>query len=172
MNGQENKTSPVLLQRNNNTHSFLAYFREINKYPPETLAGSTIKVGKAAPDHLEIHEITAWKNHDFEGKNAALERGRNLFLIQIYTGFYYNDLRDLLKTELKTDPEYGFSANVSQFLSALMRPESDYGTSPHEFEQDLEIKRRRKRKELSIKRKITIQPASLIQCQFSMLETV
>jgi site-specific recombinase XerD len=66
-----------------------------------------IKIGKPAPDHLEIHEITAWKNHDFQGANAALERDRNIFLIQIYTGCYYNDLREMLKTELKTDPEYG-----------------------------------------------------------------
>jgi site-specific recombinase XerD len=174
------------LQRSNNTNSFLAYFREIIKDPPESLddttmerykvtlghltrwnpsitfndlseelfqefkkylekqkdlAGSTvngyfnaikrvvawsrkdlhitkehqetifedihIKIGKTAPDHLEIHEITGWKNHDFEGKHSALERDRNIFLIQIYSGFYYNDLRELLKTELKTDPEYG-----------------------------------------------------------------
>jgi len=66
-----------------------------------------IKIGKPAPDHLEIPEITAWKNYDFDGKKSALERDRNLFLIQIYTGFYYNDLRELLKNELKTDPEYG-----------------------------------------------------------------
>ena len=66
-----------------------------------------IKIGKPAPDHLEIHEITAWKNFDFGSKNPSLERDRNIFLIQIYTGCYYNDLREMLKTELKKDPQYG-----------------------------------------------------------------
>jgi site-specific recombinase XerD len=66
-----------------------------------------IKVGKPKKDRLELDEITAWKNHDFKGKHPTQERDRNLFLIQIYTGFYYNDLRELLKTELKKDPEYG-----------------------------------------------------------------
>jgi len=38
----------------------------------------------------------------------------------------------------------GFNASVPQFLFALMRPESGFGTSPHELDQDQEIKRRRK----------------------------
>lgn len=67
-----------------------------------------IKIGKPKKDRLEMEEITAWKNHDFKGKNPTQERDRNLFLIQIYTGFYYSDLRELLKIELKKDPEYGY----------------------------------------------------------------
>jgi hypothetical protein len=66
-----------------------------------------IKVGKTKKDSLEVHEIAQWKNYDFKGKYAAIERDRDLFLIQIYGGYYYNDLRELLKSELKTDPEYG-----------------------------------------------------------------
>jgi hypothetical protein len=174
------------LQRNNNTHSFLDYFREIRKDPPELLDDETmkryhatllhlekfkpiitfndlseelfqefkkycvkeaelamstingyfnackkviywarkdqhitrehgasifedvhIKVGKPKVESLEVEEISEWKNYDFQGKYAALERDRNLFLIQIYTGYYYNDLRELLKTEAKCDPELG-----------------------------------------------------------------
>ena len=67
-----------------------------------------IKIGKPKKDRLEIEEITAWKNHDFKGENPTQERDRDLFLIQIYTGFYYSDLRELLKAELKKDPEYGY----------------------------------------------------------------
>lgn len=67
-----------------------------------------IKIGKPKKDRLELEEITAWKNYDFKGKNPTQQRDRDLFLIQIYTGFYYNDLRELLKTELKKDPEHGY----------------------------------------------------------------
>jgi site-specific recombinase XerD len=174
------------LQRNNNTNSFLAYFREIIKDTPETLddttmdrykvtlghltrwkpgitfndlseelfqefkkylekqkdlAGSTvngyfnsckkvvnwarkdnhitkeheesifedihISIGKPKKDRLEVEEITDWKNYNFTAKEPTQERDRNIFLIQIYTGYYYNDLRELLKTEYKKDPEFG-----------------------------------------------------------------
>jgi site-specific recombinase XerD len=174
------------LQRNNNTNSFLAYFREVIRDPPETLddstidrykvtlkhltlwrpdmtfndlseelfrefkkyleqqkdlAGSTINgyfnackkvvdwarkdnhiskehedsifedihfsIGKPKKDRLELDEITAWKNHEFGDREATQERDRDLFLIQIYTGYYYNDLRELLKSEFKKDPEFG-----------------------------------------------------------------
>lgn len=66
-----------------------------------------IKIGKAKKDSLQLEEVSAWKNHNFAPKYHALERDRDLFLIQIYTGYYYNDLKELLKTELKKDHEHG-----------------------------------------------------------------
>jgi integrase len=67
-----------------------------------------IKVGKPKKDRLEIEEISQWKNHDFKGKNPTQERDRDIFLFQIYTGFYYNDVRELQKSEFRKDPEYGY----------------------------------------------------------------
>jgi len=66
-----------------------------------------IKIGKPKKDSLQLEEVSAWKNHSFDPKYYALERDRDLFLIQIYTGYYYNDLKELLKTELKKDHEHG-----------------------------------------------------------------
>lgn len=37
-----------------------------------------------------------------------LERDRNMFLFQIYTGYYYKDLRALRKDQLMKDEAYGF----------------------------------------------------------------
>ncbi len=37
-----------------------------------------------------------------------LERDRDMFLFQIYTGYYYKDLRILRKDQLMKDEEYGY----------------------------------------------------------------
>jgi hypothetical protein len=42
-------------------------------------------------------------------------------------------------------PASGFNAKVPQFLSTLLQPESNFGTSPHELDEDQEIKKRRRR---------------------------
>jgi hypothetical protein len=60
-----------------------------------------ITIGKPKKDRLEIEEITAWKNYQFTDKQATQDRDRNLFLFQIYTGFYINDVNELLKAEFK-----------------------------------------------------------------------
>jgi integrase len=67
-----------------------------------------IKVGKPKKDSLEIEEITLWKNHAFTPQEKTQERDRDIFLFQIYTGYYYNDVKELLKSDLKKDPEYGY----------------------------------------------------------------
>ena len=74
-----------------------------------------IKVGKSKKEHLEIHEIQQWKNFQFPDKCRTLERDRDIFLFQIYTGFYYSDVKELLKSELKNDPEYGYYINASRY---------------------------------------------------------
>ena len=67
-----------------------------------------IKIGKPKKDHLEIEEIKAWKNFIFPERNKSLARDRDLFLLLIYTGFYYSDLKEALKADLRKDHEYGY----------------------------------------------------------------
>ena len=74
-----------------------------------------IKIGKPKKDHLEIEEIQAWKNHVFVKKKKSFERDRDMFLLQIYTGFYYSDLKELLKSELRKDHEYGHYINAARY---------------------------------------------------------
>ncbi|HTQ65418.1 MAG TPA: phage integrase SAM-like domain-containing protein, partial [Puia sp.] len=74
-----------------------------------------IKIGKPKKDHLEIEEIQTWKNHVFDKKKKSFERDRDMFLLQIYTGFYYNDLKELLKSELRKDHEYGNYINAARY---------------------------------------------------------
>jgi hypothetical protein len=66
-----------------------------------------IKIGKPKKDHLEIEEIQQWKNFIFPPKNKSLVRDRDMFLLLIYTGFYYSDLKQALIEDLKKDPQYG-----------------------------------------------------------------
>jgi len=74
-----------------------------------------IKVGKTKKEHLETEEIQQWKDFRFPEKYRTLERDRDIFLFQIYTGFYYNDVKELLKSDLKKDPEYGYYINASRY---------------------------------------------------------
>jgi integrase len=67
-----------------------------------------IKIGKPKKDHLEIEEIRQWRDFAFPAKNKSLARDRDMFLLLIYTGFYYSDLKEALKEDLKKDPEYGY----------------------------------------------------------------
>lgn len=63
---------------------------------------------KKEGQHLEIEEIQGLRKLEFEKKGQSLERDRDLFLFQVYTGFYYNDLQILKKTQLFKDIEYGY----------------------------------------------------------------
>ena len=66
-----------------------------------------ISRGKTLKDHLDVNEIKAWKEFTFNDDNQKLVKVRDIFLLQIYTGFYYSDLKALQKSELHKDQEYG-----------------------------------------------------------------
>jgi hypothetical protein len=68
-----------------------------------------IKVGKKPSEHQEVHHIIALRDFDFSTKRQSYENGRDrdLFLLLVYTGLYYSDLKDLQKSDVKLDPEYG-----------------------------------------------------------------
>jgi integrase len=62
---------------------------------------------KKEGQHLEIEEIQKLRALKFDKKDQSLERDRDIFLFQVYTGFYYNDLQILKKEQLHNDIEYG-----------------------------------------------------------------
>lgn len=66
-----------------------------------------IKINKPKRQFLEPGEIKAWRSLQFNAAEANLERDRDLFLFQIYTGYYYNDLVNFKKDQLLRDVEYG-----------------------------------------------------------------
>jgi hypothetical protein len=57
--------------------------------------------------HLEIEELQRLRKLQFDKKDVSLERDRDLFLIQVYTVFYYNDLQILRKVQVHIDLEHG-----------------------------------------------------------------
>jgi len=63
---------------------------------------------KKEGQHLEIEEIQRLRKLKFAKSEHNLERDRDLFLFQVYTGFYYNDLQVFRKDELFRDIEYGY----------------------------------------------------------------
>ena len=67
-----------------------------------------IKIKKPKRTFLEPTEIKKWKSLQFENEKKYLERDRDLFLFQIYTGYYYKDLHIFHKTQLMVDEQYGF----------------------------------------------------------------
>jgi integrase len=62
---------------------------------------------KKEGQHLDIEEVQDLKKLIFVEKDRSLERDRDMFLFQVYTGFYYNDLQALKKDQLFIDSEYG-----------------------------------------------------------------
>ncbi len=67
-----------------------------------------IRVNKAKRTYLEPTEIKAWKEAEIPKEKEYLERDRDLFLFQIYTGYYYKDLPIFTKEQLIEDEEHGF----------------------------------------------------------------
>lgn len=57
--------------------------------------------------YLETDEIKKWKGLSFSKEDKHLERDRDIFLFQIYTGYYYKDLRIFKKEQLVNDEEFG-----------------------------------------------------------------
>lgn len=58
--------------------------------------------------HIEIEEIQQIRKLNFSLREYNLRRDRDLFLFQVYTGFYYNDLQVLRKDQLFNDVELGY----------------------------------------------------------------
>lgn len=69
--------------------------------------GLTIKVQKPKRVFLDVQEVKRWKALKFTSEDKYLERDRDLFLFQIYTGYYYKDLIQFTKDQLQQDEEYG-----------------------------------------------------------------
>ncbi|MGV3528140.1 MAG: phage integrase SAM-like domain-containing protein [Flavisolibacter sp.] len=63
---------------------------------------------KKEGQHLEIEELQRLRKLQFSPKESSLERDRDLFLFQVYTGFYYNDMQILRKDQLFKDIEHGY----------------------------------------------------------------
>lgn len=85
---KEHFLDPIELER---------HFEEIKISVPQKKEGQ----------HLEIEELQRLRKLQFEKKDVSLERDRDLFLFQVYTGFYYNDLQILRKDQLYNDVEHG-----------------------------------------------------------------
>lgn len=58
--------------------------------------------------HLEIVEIQKIRNVELDDRYPSEERDRDLFLFQIYTGYYYNDLKILQRKNIRKDFEHGY----------------------------------------------------------------
>jgi len=58
--------------------------------------------------YLETDEIKKWRTLSFPEEKKYLERDRDMFLFQIYTGYYYKDLQIFKKEQLINDEEFGF----------------------------------------------------------------
>ena len=58
--------------------------------------------------YLEPDEIKKWKALEFSEEKKYLERDRDIFLLQIYTGYYYKDLQIFKKDQLIDDEEFGY----------------------------------------------------------------
>jgi integrase len=75
-----------------------AYFEEVKISVPKKKEGQ----------HLEIEELQSLRKLRFDKKDFSLERDRDFFLFQVYTGLYYNDLQILRKDQLFKDVEHGY----------------------------------------------------------------
>ncbi|WP_157098057.1 site-specific integrase [Niabella ginsenosidivorans] len=58
--------------------------------------------------HLEITEIQAFKKVVTDKQYPVQKRDQKLFLFQIYTGYYYNDLKTLKRKHVRRDFEHGY----------------------------------------------------------------
>lgn len=69
--------------------------------------GLNVRVQKAKRVFLDLQEVKRWKALEFPSDEQYLERDRDLFLFQVYTGYYYKDLLIFTKDHLQMDEEYG-----------------------------------------------------------------
>jgi len=67
-----------------------------------------IRMTKPKRTFLEPEEIKKWRKIRFTKEKEHLQRDRDLFLFQIYTGYYYKDLQIFNKIQLTKDQEYGY----------------------------------------------------------------
>jgi integrase len=63
---------------------------------------------KKEGQHIDIEDLQALRRQEFTVNEFNLRRDRDLFLFQVYTGFYYNDLQKLRKDQLFNDVEHGY----------------------------------------------------------------
>ncbi len=85
--------------------------RKENLFDPsqmEFLFDIKIKVAKAKRTFLDIVELKKWRSVVFPADKAYLVRDRDIFLFQIYTGYYHKDLLHFTKNQLSEDEEYGY----------------------------------------------------------------
>ncbi len=69
--------------------------------------GLNVRVPKAKRTFLDLTEVKKWKALQFASDQQHLERDRDIFLFQIYTGYYFKDLLIFTKDHLQMDEEYG-----------------------------------------------------------------
>lgn len=69
--------------------------------------GLNVRVQKAKRTFLDLQEVKKWKALSFTPEQQHLERDRDMFLFQIYTGYYYKDLFIFTRDQLQMDEEYG-----------------------------------------------------------------
>lgn len=70
--------------------------------------GIKIRVPKAKRTFFDIQDVKKWKAVKFPAGKQYLARDRDIFLFQIYTGYYYKDLLIFLKEQLHRDHQYGY----------------------------------------------------------------
>lgn len=69
--------------------------------------GLKIRLQKPKRTFLDLQEVKKWKALQFNYNQQHLERDRDLFLFQVYTGYYYKDLLSFTRDHLLEDEEYG-----------------------------------------------------------------
>lgn len=69
--------------------------------------GLNVRIQKAKRTFLDLQEVKKWKALQFTAEKQHLERDRDMFLFQIYTGYYFKDLLIFTKDHLQMDEEYG-----------------------------------------------------------------
>jgi site-specific recombinase XerD len=103
-----------------------------------------ISVKKSNRTYLTIEEIKRWRALSFTSGEEHLARDRDIYLFQLYTGFYYKDVVGLKKEHLVKDHQYGYmilgerDKNDEQNIIPLFR--FPYAASIIEKYQDTEPK--------------------------------
>ncbi|WP_341835011.1 phage integrase SAM-like domain-containing protein [Chitinophaga pollutisoli] len=82
---------------------------QINReHERQLFIGVKHKMIKPKKEYLEVHEIIAWKKYEFLSNEVVYERDRDMFLLLIYSGLYYSDLKKLRKEDLREDHQFGY----------------------------------------------------------------